>query len=268
MATKPFVFTLMPFSSDFDDIYQLGIKKTAVSLGAYCERVDEQIYDGTILDRILNQITKADVIVADMTGKNPNVFFEVGYAKGINKKIILLTKTANDIPFDLKHYPHIVYENSITNLREYLKRPLQHHLSKLDASSEEFQLGVNLKINGITLTPNEETIIPFKEGQMVRVSYLSIYNSTTSLIKGNKLQIGVIGENLDNILSEVEKKRVVLSEEETMYLYTHPTSIFPQGWASILLCGSLGSSSGAGTIRIFTENGSFDFMFKEVMTVS
>jgi len=47
-APKPFVFVLMPFAKEFEDIYGLGIKATVTDSGAFCERVDEQIFDGTI----------------------------------------------------------------------------------------------------------------------------------------------------------------------------------------------------------------------------
>ncbi|EII3115732.1 hypothetical protein HJ076_17500 [Vibrio parahaemolyticus] len=117
---KPFIFVLMPFSEDFDDVYKLGIKQAAVEAGAYAERLDEQIFNEGMLDRIFNQISKADVVVADMTGRNPNVFYEVGYAHALGKKIILLTKNADDIPFDLKHQQHLVYEGSIVRLKEML----------------------------------------------------------------------------------------------------------------------------------------------------
>ena len=73
---KPFCFVLMPFDKAFDDIYQLGIKAACDIAEAYCERVDEQMFDGMILDRVYNQISKADIVVADMTGKNPNVFMK------------------------------------------------------------------------------------------------------------------------------------------------------------------------------------------------
>jgi nucleoside 2-deoxyribosyltransferase len=112
-TVKPFCFVLMPFDSAFDDIYTFGIKGACEELEYYAERVDEQIFDGTILDRIYNQISKADVIVADMSGRNANVFYEVGYAHALGKRTILLTNNANDIPFDLKHFPHIVYNNNI-----------------------------------------------------------------------------------------------------------------------------------------------------------
>ena len=86
-APKPFVFVLMPFDEDYNDIYEFGIKAAANEAGGYCERLDEQIFEERMLDRIYNQINKADVIVADLTGKNPNVFYEVGYAHALEKKV-------------------------------------------------------------------------------------------------------------------------------------------------------------------------------------
>src|SRR4051794_9075216 len=92
---KPFVFVLMPFEDAFKDAYEAGIKPACRDAGAYCERVDEQIFVESILDRIYSQISRADVIVADMTGRNPNVFYEVGYAHALNKLVILVTQSAN-----------------------------------------------------------------------------------------------------------------------------------------------------------------------------
>jgi nucleoside 2-deoxyribosyltransferase len=110
-APKPFVFVLMPFDHAFDDIYEYGIRHAADEAGAYADRLDKQLFDESMLERIFNQISKADVIVADMTGRNENVFYEVGYAHALGKIVILLTQEASDIPFDLKHRPHIVYGN-------------------------------------------------------------------------------------------------------------------------------------------------------------
>jgi nucleoside 2-deoxyribosyltransferase len=106
-----FAFVLMPFDEDFDDIYKLGIKETAKTVGIRAERVDEQIYGEAILERIYQQIDIADIIIADMSGKNPNVFYEVGYAHAKKKFCILITDTADNIPFDLKHRRHIIYSS-------------------------------------------------------------------------------------------------------------------------------------------------------------
>lgn len=122
---KPFVFVLMPFDSTFNDIYKFGIKGAADDVGAYAERLDEQKFTEGMLDRIFNQISKADVIVADMTGRNPNVFYEVGYAHALGKIVILVTKKKDDIPFDLIHFQHTIYGESIEILRKDLASKLQ-----------------------------------------------------------------------------------------------------------------------------------------------
>lgn len=142
---KPFVFVLMPFDSAFDDIYKFGIKGACDDVGAYAERVDEQIFSEGILDRIFNQISKADVIIADMTGRNPNVFYEVGYAHALGKIVILLTQSAQDIPFDLKHRQHTVYGGKIDTLRTDLIPKLQWAIAQSKSigrllSAENFYL--------------------------------------------------------------------------------------------------------------------------------
>ena len=133
---KPFVFVLMPFDSKFDDIYKFGIQGAASDVGAYAERVDEQIFTEGILDRIYTQTSKADVVVADMTGRNPNVFYEVGYAHALDKIVLLLTQDANDIPFDLKHRQHTVYGGKIETLRGELAKRLQWAIAESRRRSE------------------------------------------------------------------------------------------------------------------------------------
>ena len=108
----------MPFDEAFEDVYRLGIKSACEEAGVIAERVDEQIYSETILDRIYRQIKVANFVIADMTGKNPNVFYEVGYAHAIGKSCTLLTQSADDIPFDLKQHRHIVYGGSIQRLKK------------------------------------------------------------------------------------------------------------------------------------------------------
>jgi len=125
MEQPLFAFVLMPFDKCFDDLYRFGIKDTAASLGITAERVDEQMFQEGILDRIHRQIAAADIVIAEMTGHNPNVFYEVGYAHGLQKVCVLLTTRAEDIPFDLKHQRHIVHEGSIQALKSRLTDELE-----------------------------------------------------------------------------------------------------------------------------------------------
>ena len=122
MSDAASAFVLMPFRQEFQKVYTEAIKPACERAGATCSRVDEQIFTENILLRIYDQIRAADVIVAEMTGRNPNVFYETGYAHALNKRVLLLTQKVQDIPFDLAHYPHIVYEADLAKLADELER--------------------------------------------------------------------------------------------------------------------------------------------------
>jgi nucleoside 2-deoxyribosyltransferase len=112
----------MPFSEKFDDVYQVGIKQTVEECNLFCERVDEQNFTDSILEMIFQNIRRARFIIADMKGRNPNVFYEVGYAHALNKPIIFITQDRPDqIPFDLNQKPHIIYKGKIKFLKDKLK---------------------------------------------------------------------------------------------------------------------------------------------------
>lgn len=117
-------FVCMPFDRRFTDIYELGIKAALAHAGFRCVRADEIQHSKGVLAVISEQIAQAHIIVADMTGQNANVYYEVGYAHALGKEVVLLTQTAEDIPFDLRGYNHIVYEGHITRLKAMLAQRL------------------------------------------------------------------------------------------------------------------------------------------------
>lgn len=125
-----YAFVLMPFDPSFDDIYKYGIKKPIENLGIACERVDEIQFNGGILDKVFESIIKARFVIADMTGRNPNVFYEVGYCHAIYKEIILCTQSVDDIPFDLRGYNHIVYSGKINELEEAIQKRVLHLINQ------------------------------------------------------------------------------------------------------------------------------------------
>jgi nucleoside 2-deoxyribosyltransferase len=91
-------FVLMPFDASFEDVYRFGIKATVEEHGMNAARVDEQVFHHEgILERIRNQIDAADFIIADVSSKNPNVFYEIGYAHAKQKTTILLTTDAANL---------------------------------------------------------------------------------------------------------------------------------------------------------------------------
>lgn len=123
---RKYVFVLMPFDEAFDNVFWFGIRGAVEDAGLYCERADEIQFTGNVLDKINEHIRKADVIVAEMTGRNPNVFYEVGIAHTAGKSTVLLVQDADDIPFDMRNQNHLVYNpNDIKGLRERLTKLLK-----------------------------------------------------------------------------------------------------------------------------------------------
>jgi hypothetical protein len=239
---KPFIFVLMPFKEEFSDIYELGIKAACEEAGAYCERVDEQIFVGGILERVYNQISKADLIVSDMSERNPNVFYETGYAHALGKQVILLTQRAEDIPFDLSHYPHIVYEGKIAKLKTELERRIHWFIEHPKGSLSKVEPHLQLFINGILLKTddNPEIEVKYKEvyedqgrgpyyGLLMK---LDVYNPTQGVYEGKNVRIGVI---TSSYLPASDKARSVslLPNENYIHILSELGTIFPECWESL-----------------------------------
>lgn len=103
-------FILMPFDSQFDNIY--GNIKNALNDNSYiCNRADEITGSKPIMNKILNEILKAHFIIADLTKQNANVFYELGVAHTFkdSQNIILIAQKKEEIPFDITHINRIIY---------------------------------------------------------------------------------------------------------------------------------------------------------------
>jgi hypothetical protein len=98
---KKHVFVAMPFSEEFQDIYEFGIYEPIRRCGYICERVDEPLFTGDILQRITERISTAEFVVAELTGARANVYLEVGYAWGKNVPVITLAKEGEKLHFDV-----------------------------------------------------------------------------------------------------------------------------------------------------------------------
>ena len=106
---KNHCFYLCPFSEPFNTIYKDHIVKVVKDSGLTIERADEIFGTEPIIEDIWEGINSAQIIIADVTGRNPNVMYEIGIAHTVGKPVVIITQDMNDVPFDLKHYRCIVY---------------------------------------------------------------------------------------------------------------------------------------------------------------
>ncbi|MFY0567665.1 hypothetical protein ACN28E_28090 [Archangium lansingense] len=122
---KPHAFVAMPFAPEMEDVYHYGILSPVKGAGLLCERVDQVVFEGAIIQRIKERIDTAKVVIADLSMANPNVYLEVGYAWGKGRPTILLVRDLKELKFDVAAYRCLVYRN-IRDLETQLSRELQH----------------------------------------------------------------------------------------------------------------------------------------------
>jgi hypothetical protein len=104
------VFVLMPFNAAMEKVYTHHIKKLGDELGVNIQRADDTFSPGPFMEKVWDGICAAQLIIADCTQKNPNVFYEIGMAHTVGKTVVLITRSNDDIPSDIKHYNYIPYE--------------------------------------------------------------------------------------------------------------------------------------------------------------
>jgi hypothetical protein len=104
------VFVLMPFNTKLEKVYTDHIKKLGDALAVSIQRADERFSPRPFMEKVWDGICAARLVIADCTEKNPNVFYEIGVAHTVGKKVILLTRSEADIPSDIRHFEYIIYD--------------------------------------------------------------------------------------------------------------------------------------------------------------
>ena len=132
-------FVIMPFSStrscteqEWLDIFENIIKPSVQKSGYHYECVRSNLVIGNIIQDIIDNLNRADVVIADMTDRNPNVFYELGVRHSLRDATILITQNIEDIPFDLRQYAIIKYDWKTKNGREEFKKKIIEVLKEIE----------------------------------------------------------------------------------------------------------------------------------------
>jgi hypothetical protein len=128
MSLEPdLVVVMMPFSAEFSPVYT-AIRNACKIAGLRCLRVDDIWEESIIIQDIFNLIFRAQIIVVDFTGKNPNVMYETGIAHTLGKHVVPISQSLSDVPFDLTHHRILKYlanEEGLGSLQTALTSRLQ-----------------------------------------------------------------------------------------------------------------------------------------------
>jgi hypothetical protein len=122
-------FIVMPFGDpDLEVVYEDFVKPIIEQeCNLICERGDDVFGSNVIMDDIVASIHQADVVLADLTRKNANVFYEVGICHALEKNVLLLAQSIDDIPFDLRHRRVLLYDYSPRGCKK-LERDLKRNM--------------------------------------------------------------------------------------------------------------------------------------------
>jgi hypothetical protein len=129
--STPHAFVIMPFDREFQPIYEQLIRPALEDAGYDIIRADSFLDQQNILQTIVREIASADLVIADVTTINANVFYELGLAHGLRRPTVLIAQSLDEIPFDLRSYRVVVYStqfDQVSLLKDSLNDIARRHL--------------------------------------------------------------------------------------------------------------------------------------------
>lgn len=124
------VFAIMSFKQKWIDVFN-SYEAACQAHGFDAERTDEDLTQERITPRIETGIAKSPFVIADVSEPTPNVFFEIGYAKGCGKQVIVTAAEGTTLPFDLADMPVLFWRD-----HEELKEGLSKRIAALKRRRE------------------------------------------------------------------------------------------------------------------------------------
>lgn len=125
------VFVIMsmdPENPELEDVFAT-IERACRAFGLSAVRADKIEHQGMITEEVLNRIASSEILIADLTGERPNVYYEVGYAHALKKRPILVRKQGTKLHFDLSNYNTREYPN-LHRLEDLLKKCVEEILGR------------------------------------------------------------------------------------------------------------------------------------------
>lgn len=121
MTDSQNAFVILPFEDQFEELYHEKIVPILEDKGYTVNKADSVDSQRAIIEDIINGIEHADLIIADLTGTNPNVFYELGIAHGLGVPTVLITQDIDELPFDLSAYKTIEYSLMFNEIDEFVE---------------------------------------------------------------------------------------------------------------------------------------------------
>jgi hypothetical protein len=126
------ISVMMPFAPEFDDVYE-ALQAAARDLGKEARRADDIWKHEAIIQDVVYLLSTSSSVICDLSRQNSNVFYEAGIAHTLDKNVILIAQSDEDVPFNLRHLRYIVYRNDAEG-RGRLSDQVRERLRQLSAA--------------------------------------------------------------------------------------------------------------------------------------
>jgi hypothetical protein len=112
----------MPFANDFTEVYEQFFRPCLEEAGFAVSRADDLTNQRSIMHDVVAGLLESDLVVADLTDANPNVYYELGIAHAGHRRVVLLTQGVGEVPFDLQGYRLIPYDTHFARIKAAWKK--------------------------------------------------------------------------------------------------------------------------------------------------
>jgi nucleoside 2-deoxyribosyltransferase len=182
-------FVIMPFRTDFDLIFD-AVRDAAAKAVPEDELICTWLKDvhaaGRITDDIHNSIRKASLCVSELTGNNPNVMWETGYAMALGKPTILIAQDVRDLPFDLKVHRVLQYRaDQLEDLKCRLVKAIQETMSAYAVRTTTAARAVVRSENRTIAVTGSMNAVPAKVGRRVSAVLEPYLSDNTRWLTGS-----------------------------------------------------------------------------------
>lgn len=150
-------FVISPFGGYYDRYFEEVYEPAVAAAGLHARRADDLYRPSAIINDIWSYVREAKLLLADLTGKNPNVFYELGLAHACSKPVVLLTQTIDDVPFDLRSLRIISYNLADPAWSSILRVAITRAIQEVLASPLQSVLPT-FHVNGKTPDKKPETV--------------------------------------------------------------------------------------------------------------
>jgi nucleoside 2-deoxyribosyltransferase len=212
-------FVIMPYASDFDAIYaevkrnaECAVPGTEID----CFHLRDVRAAGKITDDIIASLREAAFCIADVTGNNPNVMWETGYAMALGKPTILIGQDIGKLPFDLKIHRILSYcPSSLNELSEDLIKAIQQTLAKYEIKVDYNALERVKSSSTVIAVTGSTTADPIRVRRRIE-TFLSPYLARDTIWYCGS--VGIVDETAIDYLSN--KKQYVITVAYNRYDFT------------------------------------------------